>query len=167
MKEIGTILLAATFMAIVSASCEKDEKDPVPAYQVVNNMDEYTDNEGVEELDGTLYDATVYYFKENGDMIGNEELGNLPPDGGTSQEVEVTDKKDAEKVKVGFLYLPRDNSYDVENPTYYTKSFYYLEKGETKEIEINGNTMIGTQMEKKSKQTIKKSLSTEIQDLSK
>jgi hypothetical protein len=164
MKRINTLLIAITLIAVFTSSCEEDEKDPLPAYQVINNTEEFTDNEGIEELDGTLYDATVYYFKENGDMIGNEELGDLPPDGGTSQKVEVTDKKDAEKVKVGFRHLPSYNSYEIENPVYYTESFYYLEKGETKEIEINGNTMVGTQMEK-SQQKNRRLLKDVIQEL--
>ena len=81
MKRINTLLIAITLIAVFTSGCEEEEKNPVPAYQVFNNTEEITDNEGLRELDGTLYDATVYYFKENGDMVGNKELGNLPPDG--------------------------------------------------------------------------------------
>ncbi len=144
MRYIGILFLISLFTVLMA--CEEEET--VTTYQVVNNLDFSDEDTDFDFEEGTLFDTKVFHFKENGDMIGNNSLGNISPD-------ESSDKKEIEgvdKVKVGFYYIPDKPEYESIRSRNYTGSFFYLEEGSNKKIEIDGETMMQETIERSSKE---------------
>lgn len=131
--------LFVVLILIVSASCKKDESVST-SYYIVNNSE--VQESSFEHLDGTMWETTIFCFDKEGDVVREDNLGAIPPDGGTSKHMEVTNN--IVKIVVSFRFLPKESPfYDLDsNNRKYTLTRFSLVQGDKNKIVVDGNTSV-------------------------
>lgn len=127
-----------SFMFVVFTGCEEEESETT--IQIRNEIQKMRTRPV--ELDGTLYDVVVYEFKR-GDLIGHKNIGNIEPEGGNTGKIRM---EEAEKVKIGFYFLPKEFQPEDMVEMYYTSGYFYIKKNKNKMIVIDGNTMLSNML---------------------
>lgn len=131
-------LFIPLILLILFIGCEKEK---ITSYQVVNN--------GTREpfvydtiIDQTLFDVVVFCFNDKDEVVRQDDLLDVPPDGGQSEIIETT--PDIVKVKVSFMFIPENSLfYDMEeNVRRYTNTIFYLTPNENTQLIIDDNTML-------------------------
>lgn len=139
------ILLLVTTISLLG--CSKDDVEEVvvqpTTYQVVNDIEKQTTMS--EYIDGTLYDVVVFKFRGD-DLAGEDNLGDLDPDGGASKVLELDENID--KVKVSFEWVPKDSPASEFSERNYTASYTFITQETDNVITITGETMVSDKLMK-------------------
>lgn len=127
-------------LIIFLIGCKKDEPEKT-TYQITNNITPVDTTQTEEYLDGTLWEIVVFCYNGD-DIIRQDNLPFIKPDGHKSAITEVTDN--ITKVKVSFKYLPHESpNYDLSiNFRRYVVAFCFIEKEKNNSIVIDDNTML-------------------------
>ena len=130
-------ILLFVMLSIAMLSCKKEPKDTT--FQIVNNSTFETST--MPYLDGSLYQVVILCYKGS-DLIKQENITSLKPGGGKSI-IFVADPN-AEKLKVGFKFLPPESAYysGSSNNYKYTAAFFMITKNTNNTIDINDNTLV-------------------------
>lgn len=133
------LLVALSFILFISLiGCEKEEEKTT--YQIINNFPgEDTD---VEYLNGTMWEVVVFCYTGT-DVVRQDDVAPIAPDGGKSEKIEV--EPNFEKIKVSFKLLPSQSPYyNMEaNHRQYVVAYLMLEKGRNNVVTFTENTMVG------------------------
>lgn len=127
------LLLLSVFVLV---SCSKDDEETSnTSYQIINNA--HFENSNIEGADGTLYDIIVFKFIGD-DVAGEDNLDNIPANGGTSDVIPIDERID--KIKVSFKLIPEEaDQYDISDRMY-TTSYTFITDGQVNTVTISNNT---------------------------
>jgi len=138
----NSLAITLLFLAILSlTSCEKLSSPTT--VQVINNITPFDTD--IPSLDGTLWDANLYYFgKENdGKFIP---LGHISSGGDSTRIYELPKK--VERIKVGFKFFGPEFEYyrNRGNFRYYILAYTFVDKGDHHELVIDDRTFYSSKI---------------------
>lgn len=139
------IMMAAMLPLFAFVGCSDDEnsngEDKTGTYRVVNNNDKF-ETELDDTLNGTMYEVIAFEYDENGDLISQKNIGDIPYGGGRSDIIEADET--CAKVQISFLNLGEDSPfYDADyNERSYVAALTVIKPGENVDIVVDGETMI-------------------------
>ena len=131
---IYSAVLAVLLLSLLF-SCKKET--PATRYQVVNNCTYFVAGDDP-DVNGTFWSAIVYVYKGN-DVISQQNLGNIAPEGGKSAITEVN--SGATSVRLSFLKA-RLNVY--LNVRYYAVTPVDLTAGQLTTVTMTDDTPVST-----------------------
>jgi hypothetical protein len=132
------LFITLTFALLIAFSCKKDEDLTKTTYQIVNENELQTSVDPY--FTGALYEVVVFCYDKNGDIIRQDNLDPINPEGGKSELQEVD--PECVKVKVSFELLPPISDYYELVDRLYVVAFTNIAKGKNVKIIIDENTMI-------------------------
>lgn len=139
------IMLAAMLPLFAFVGCSDDEnsngEEKVGTYRVINNNEKF-ETELDDTLNGTMYEVIAFEYDENGDLISQKNIGDIPYGGGRSDIIEADET--CAKVQISFLNLGEDSPfYDADyNERSYVAALTVIKPGENVDIVVDGETMI-------------------------
>ena len=130
--------LIVLFSLLLFSACKK-ESIPVTTYYLSNDVTKQISS--VPYLDGTMYEVVVYCYKGN-DIIRQDNIDPIAPDGEISKKIEVP--AEVEKIRVSFKFLPPESSsYSLtSNYRRYVVTSYLLKAGVDNKASLNDDTML-------------------------
>lgn len=139
------IMLVAMLPLFVFNACSDDENSEengkTSTYRVVNNNERF-ETEIDDTLNGTMYEVIAFEYDEEGDLISQKNIGDVPYGGGKSDLIEADET--CVKVQISFLNIGKDSPfYDADfNERNYVAALTVIKPGENVDIVVDGETMI-------------------------
>ena len=146
-SKISVVFFLLTIIYCLTG-CKKAAE--VTAYQIINNnvkvsdaLKEYltaNDPGQLVNLDGTLREVVVYCYIGS-DVVRTDELGDISPNGGKSDLIEV--ESTYEKIKVTFIFTkPGSVYYGTTLNRFHPIAITILEKGKSNIVTIDNTVII-------------------------
>lgn len=141
-------LLIISLVALMLSSCDALTEKNESNIRVVNNIKK--EDSGIKYLNGSLYEVVVYQMNGD-DIVETDNIDKVESGGGFSRNIEVEDN--CTRVRISFKLLPEASPlYDMdENSRQYVVQTWYVKKGKTVDIDINGETLVKGKFETSSR----------------
>lgn len=149
MGQLFKLLFLATALSL--CACSSDDKDLEDIENMGGSSTYYVVNEfsnqgyqGVEGVDGTIYDVIAQEYDINGELVDQKKIEDLKYGGGKSKKLKA--HKSSKKVQVSFILVSKDD--DSVLPYFKNYRLYApltsLKKNQNIKIELTDYTWLDT-----------------------